>query len=420
MIIKKILLFVFCIFLSTTSCFAGATKQVLMGGDAGDALNTVSVEYASLLGTKLWNATEFDPTEIVPCNGVLSEFRVHLTSAPGAGTYTFALLVATAQAGTPGNVSVAMTDTTVDAVDSVNTAAVIAGQRVVVRCTPTGSPSAANASFTFIFTPTITDEAIVMSTHGNQLLTANTTNYLAPMGAYIPKATESFTYQIAPYAGTIKKLYVLADSILAAGEQLVFTVRDDAANTTVTTTLSAGEINDNSGALSATVAAGSLLSVSCVSSGGAVEKVRVSFVVVPDTSGYFPFMFHTEDLMFKLINGYNTVIDGNSIWATEANKASVTHAFTAKNIYVWLSAAPGAGGSTDAFDIYLQDDAVSTALTVKLLEVETTDNYATDVSIADASLIDTLSDPTSNPTGDCKSAISYTGYIKPRRIVTEG
>jgi hypothetical protein len=107
---------------------------------------------------------------VIPVDGTISLGKVTLSGTPGAGTsYAFDVLLNGVSA-----MSFTVSDTATEAEDTTSVINVVAGDRVVIRTTPSGTPTTRRAYFTFKWTSA---SAIFMQHHGGVSLNATTTRY---------------------------------------------------------------------------------------------------------------------------------------------------------------------------------------------------------------------------------------------------
>lgn len=85
---------------------------------------------------------------------------------------------------------------------------------------------------------------------------------------------------------------------------------------------------------------------------------------------------------------YNCIPGGIQWYATESTRTRIVPiSGTMKNLYVYLSAAPGAGGSGKSYTFTIMKDGVATGLEVTISETATSGSIETDVSFSAGEMI---------------------------------
>lgn len=109
------------------------------------------------------------------------------------------------------------------------------------------------------------------------------TGFLCPNGEMTAvMATEAYEQVVAPFAGTIKNLYVNLDTAPGTSRYRDFYVRKNGVNTAVAVSLTGTQKTGNSGTAMATVAAGDLLAIYYEKSGGVANtRARYGFEIDP-------------------------------------------------------------------------------------------------------------------------------------------
>src|SRR3990167_5550882 len=400
-----------------------ATKQVLMSGSGGVPSSTVT-NYRELLGggnIANWNATEANVEELISTPGTLSNFRVGVASAPGTGnSWAFTIRKAASGAAMADTaLSVTISDAAVLSALDTSTVTVAAGDRVTISSVPTSNPSAASAVYwSCDFVPDTAGETLLLSNTDAANLVANSFNTL--IGNKTPDATEFDAQTLFPTPGVLKRFYVELTAAPGAGTSRIFTVRNNEASTSLVVTLSDSEVADNDTANTVTIAAGDKVTIQETETGAPATSIaKFGSTFVPTTAGEFIASATTDDATSSTAVEYQCLNVGDSTLTTaeteQHNLASV--ACTAKKIYVNLTTGPGVG-STWTFTLR-RNAATSTALVASIANPATSGNYATDVAISAADLLDTAIDATAG-TGTSKSQIAYLFYIAPTGGTTYG
>src|SRR3989339_1690415 len=143
---------------------AATTKQYIISGTADDP-STSSTEYSCLMGDGSYTwSSENARGSIIPTSGKLSNLKVRVNTAPGAGkSWTFAIRIN----GANSDLSVTISDTnTISSLDT-DQVTVSAGDDTSISATPSGTPTAAAAVYwTAQFTPDTAGETILLA-NGN-------------------------------------------------------------------------------------------------------------------------------------------------------------------------------------------------------------------------------------------------------------
>lgn len=142
-----------------------------------------------------------------------------------------------------------------------------------------GGTLAVTGAVTFTVPPSALAQSIVTVNPG--AITAGVTTYCGFGGVAAYSATETDVKFPCPVAGTVKALYATADGSPGGSETFVYTVRKNGVDQTLTCTTSAAGLTSNDTTHSFTVAAGDVLSMKIVTSGGAsTRKHMASYLLV--------------------------------------------------------------------------------------------------------------------------------------------
>ncbi len=183
------------------------------------------------------NATESFTYHIAPTSGVFKNLTIRLSTAPGSGkSYAYTLMkngVATALTATVSNTSTTASDTS-------NTVSVSAGDTLTLRCVPSGTPASSANFLSLSFDPDTDGESFLMTTDGVDLPTTGT-YYINPAAsgrtATNWKSTESSVSLALPPI-IVKAIYIYLTTAPGSGKSRAFTLRSNAADTTVAVTIS--------------------------------------------------------------------------------------------------------------------------------------------------------------------------------------
>lgn len=383
-------------------------EQVLFAG-YDDDLHVTGTEYNSLWGGGTW-AGEFGRAGLVSTPGKIKKLRVELVSAPTAGkSFAFTLMVN----GAPSALTCTISDAATSNEDSVNEVAVSAGDYVSLRCVPTGNPTVGYARWSTVFDGNNAAESLLLGVGG---LGAGGISY-NPVSAGRPSssAVENNVRSVCPTGGAIKNLYVrLAADPGTAPDAYRLTLRVNGASSTLTCTITADDVLGNDTVNEVTVAAGDVLTLMQEPLNGPAVSPDMEWgmTFVADTDGESLILAGSSDDLHATTTEYNHV--QNSIrtrtWtATEADRYQLGQECTLRDLYILLSAAPGAGNSRT----FTLRNGGATLLTVTIAEAATTGNDTVNSeAVADGDEVTLEHVPVSSPVG----ADAYWGmvsYIEP-------
>lgn len=322
-------------------------EQVIVGG-YNNALSNAATEYNNLAGGYNWGSfgamgDRYD--QIVTTPGALSKLTVELSAAPGAGTsYTFTLML--------NNVATALTTTIADANSTGQSAGsvnVVAGDRVCIQSTYAGAPGTPTARWSILFTGNTAKHSLILGRTG----TDNGATVYSPLsqGREIDYATEAEVYQIIPTSGKIKNLYVsLSTDPGVAPDAYRFTLRVNGVSSTLTCTVVADDTTGNDTLHEVAVAAGDRVNLMMEPLNGpaAIPNMGFGMTFVADTDGESIILGSSSDTPSAAASEYHYLqcCFLSQAWTvTEGNHAQCGQVVTLKNLYVYLSVAPGAGKS---------------------------------------------------------------------------
>lgn len=259
-------------------------KYLLMGACGQDA-PTGALNYCDPFGDTTWTTGALARDTIVPTTGNLTKLTVALTTTtPGTGkSYACAMRL--------NNTSDVLTATISDANTSASATgsqALAAGDTLQMKQTPSGTPTAGRLGWCFTFEPTTNGESFYGFGSGSGMSTS-ATQYEQPIGVGATgwSATES-ARQLKLPAGTIKNLYVRISGVPGAGTSRTFTLRDNGASSTLTTTIGAAATTGNDTSHSVTHTADQTIGIqSSLTGTPASAHAHLGFVVVtvqPDTA----------------------------------------------------------------------------------------------------------------------------------------
>lgn len=215
----------------------GLSQSTITGGCiTGPSVSATN--YSSLTVCGGWNATANNVASVFPATGTLKNFYVVSTADPanGAGTqsYTFTVQKATSGSTTYSDtaITVTLSEGSTSVSDLVNTLSVTAGQKLIIKCVPANTPTAAIFGWGFEFVSATEEESLFF---GNGLSPTgdNTNNYLwiASIGNSFGGSTTENTYK-QTYIPTCYVKYFYTEIITAcgSGKTRTFKIRDGGAS----------------------------------------------------------------------------------------------------------------------------------------------------------------------------------------------
>jgi hypothetical protein len=388
------------------------TNQFIISGTADDPVATGTTEYSCLMGdgNSAWTSTENARKGLIATGGILKNFKVRVGVAPGAGnSWTFAIRVS----GADSNLSVSIADTnTVSSLDT-SEVSVSAGEDVSISAVGISSPTAAAAvQWTAEFVPTApanSAETILLSSSNGTGFTNN--NHRTLVGNKADEATEFDAQIVFPTAGTLKKLYLELSTAPGAGTSKGVVVTLNAVDTSLAATVSDSATTASDTSNTVDIAAGDSVNYrEAVAGSPAASYEFFGIVFEPDVAGEYITPAVTDDATSSTAAEYQQLTTGDSgLTATESEQYGLAQATTAKAMYVKLSAAPASGNT---WTFRLKDDTADTSLITSIADTATSGNYATDVSIAADSVLDTAIDAQAG-TAVASTQISYLFYNEP-------
>jgi hypothetical protein len=223
--------------------------------------STTAATFGPIIGYGA-STTESREVGIMPTGGTLSKLYVTVTAAPGVGnSKIFALR--------NGGVSQALTATISDANtssnDTSNSATVAAGDRLAIQISVSGAPTTSTAKYSLLFTPTNPTEFVTV--FGIDLTpSTSVTNFAPPISIGSNWDTTESTKYFIPGNYTMKKFYARTATASGAGNAYTFTIRNNAADSLLTTTCT-NTTTIQSVTQDVVTNQGDVVTVSCVPSG---------------------------------------------------------------------------------------------------------------------------------------------------------
>lgn len=323
----------------------GGMTQVIFAGVSGNT-STSAVRYSSLNGGLGWSSDSTYGHQSISTAGTISSLRVYLTAAPGAGkSYTFVVTKATvAQA-----LSVTVNDAETTDSDLVNTVAVVAGDYVGFKCTPAGTPAAAQVRWTCLFTSSTNNESLVLCSTWFYSSASTQFYPVSFAGAYSGNTTESPAWQVIPTSGTLKNLYVkLTDGNPGGGTKaftLTLRINGDSPAGTMSVTIADVATTGSDLVNTVAVVAGDYVDFQLVCTDTPNSRIAaIGMCFVATTNGESLVLGTNRNAATVSAQLYAHAQAGkdNLAWTTtEANVNQLGQACVLRSLYVRLGATPG-------------------------------------------------------------------------------
>lgn len=382
--------------------------SVLLGNQGtADSTNRTGV----VVGGAGWSSPASNSylDQVISSAGTLQNLRVLLSVAPGSGkSYTVTLY----KNGSSTGITVTISDSATSGSDTTHTVTVAAGDKIRYQYTTSGTPATTQMNCSLEYVGDTADESQIMCCGPSGFLSGGATDQYIPINGAVSAAggSDQTSRQLIATAGTIKKLYVVADANVAVGKTVTFTLVVNGTPSALTCTMSAGSSTANDTTHSVTVAAGDTLSLlvdySGVSTG--ISLINVGCTFVASTPGDFPLIGGTSADPSTSATNYHALngADSRSFVTTENQRQACASVWYIKNLYTKVSTAPGSGKS---WSIKLRKNAADTALTNSIADAATTANAASSITLAlyDALTISTT--PSGTPTGSGEFYWAMTG-----------
>ena len=222
-------------------------------GTGATPLAVNGTNYFSLYGNSGYTATEADSMFVAPTAGVLSQFACRVSVAPGNGGGTQSHIFTVMQNSLATAMVITISEASVTGTDP-DTVTVVAGETYSIRHTVTASDPASGAIgwCSVTFSPTVSDEFVLATSHNTDTLNPAATEYTRIMSANAGiDATESThaQYGVPLVVKNIRTLLQTAPANGADVQSYTFTFRDDGADTPPRMTVSEAETTATASAL---------------------------------------------------------------------------------------------------------------------------------------------------------------------------
>ncbi len=352
-------------------------KQPLLGGSPGFASGTW---YGFLDGQATVLNAITNHQNLIPAAGTISHFGVTLGTAPGAGkSWTAKVFVN----GVASGIEVVISDLATSGADTVNTAAVSAGDLVAVQFTPTNTPATTSAFWVSQIDVTASQTAIY-GTGGdtNPHATATRYNSMGGVGAHGWTSTQTTVNTVWNIDGTITAFYVNLSVAPGAGATRQFTImKNGAAEASSIITIADGATTASVTGLSIDIAPGDNFYLrSAVTAGsGAVTTVRWGIAYGVDNDREFNICGMDNNAVnnpaYVSLTDYwrgTTAIETDRQVRAGLPSGGVTWAVN--SLLIELDTTPG---STHTRTFTLREDASGTSLAVTIADPATTGTDST-------------------------------------------
>ncbi len=326
-----------------------------------------------------WNTTETMVHNVMPVAGTFSKFRVCLSGTSGTGSRQFTIR----KNGASGGITKTITNATC-AQDLVNSFSVNAGDTVSIEQVTSGTLASVTIRWSIQFQATTTSAyPLLMNSLGAP--GSGGLNYYNPQGTGSNTLTETNAQVVMPTAGNITNMYVQTDAAVSA-TNLVITLRKNGADQSLATTLAAGATTGNaSGSIS--YAAGDLINIKSVKTGGSGVRFAVGLTFAPTTDGESIAMCTSSTAMLQNTTAYSPAMGGVSAFpAAEVGTQSLLQAGIIKSLYG--RSVANVGGAAQTLSINGRVNTATSALTCNIASGANTCNYTSStVTVADDDLL---------------------------------
>ncbi len=389
---------------------------------AGTAPSTSATTYTSIhMSGQNWSTTESTNFNVAPYNIQIQNLKIRLTTAPanGGGTQQYVFTVRK-----NGTTDLAVTCTIQEASttcsDTTNVALISAGEWYTISATPSGTPASPGEMYWSAEVSSGTRQAVI--TGDTPTGPSNsTTVYTGVAYNSAWDSTEATRSMVWSPPGTVATLYVMMATAPGAGTSYAFTMMKNGSAQTVTCTISDTATSCSDTAHSFTVVAGDLISLRSVPTNSPTTAVvgwGIGFE--PTNDGESPIMWRRNDNLNTGAAQFCPLFGNAAQSTTESTPPLVPGPdMTIKNLYVSLSAAPGAGTS---YAFNLRQNGGNESITCTVADAATTCNDLTNIEVVpggSSQIWNTGVTPTGTPTARTPR-IGYTAYIAPPSTLDAG
>ncbi len=301
-----------------------------------------TTNFSGAAGFGKWTATETQVSQPIPHALTADNFRVTCVTSPGTGK-SFAYTVV--KNGTPTTITATISGSAATAAsDTSHTAAFSAGDTISVQAVPSGTPTVPGGIRWAIRQSAAGAFAVI---GGNSTTAITTTQYNNAQGVSdIPQATQINIYSPCPVAGTASNLYVRSDADPTPGNW-TFNLQNEAADSVLTTALTAGQTTSSDTSHTAAFTAGQGWAMKqTAASSPAASRLQWGFTFSPTTDGQSCWTASNGNGFSNSVANMMKVNGVQSALSTADSAAySNVHAGTAKALYAYVQTTPGGGKS---------------------------------------------------------------------------
>lgn len=313
-----------------------------------------AARFAPANGTFGSDATENNVKQLIAAPGNLKTFKINLSAAPGSGkSYRFQVSI-NASASTTLDVTISDAATSGLATGMV---AVNAGDLITVKVTPSGSPATGSAQYAIEFDPTTAGDFTYPATYaGSRSVAAANAPGFAPAfvtaddtAANLATASNG-RISVAPFAGTIKAIYVDLQTTPGAGKSWDFILEVN--NVEVGSALNLTGTTGNQTGLAIAIAAGDKVAFKIKAANGTPASTIIRYAVVfhPTVAGNFLWSGTTTAApntgSVRYLRDSGQGVGSSILSGTEADvQATCPATLFANALYVVITTAPGASKS---------------------------------------------------------------------------
>jgi hypothetical protein len=310
--------------------------------------STSAANYNGLFSGHSWTATEDNVSGLVAANGIIRNFSVKLTTAPGSGkSWTFKVRKNGADTG----ISITISDAATTGSDTSNTLSYAPGDRLSISATPSGTPTATDLRWTaesecndgFQLSVAYADQATRTSDECNSLHNGSQTWATIVSSNEDPRAT------LIPLNATVKAVYVRLTAAPGSGKSWTLTLRKNASDqASSAVTISDSATTGNVTGLNIAIAPGDYVTIkSAPTSIPAAANFQIGLLIQPNNDGE-SMVSGTSTSAAPADGTYNQLNSAAITWnATESTRLDLAAIIPVilKNLRIRLTSAPGASTS---------------------------------------------------------------------------
>lgn len=367
-------------------------KSIIFGGD-NTALSTSATQYnyINAIYTSSWNATQTRREAVMPVAGVLKNFRVNISAAPGTAASGKKYVFNIYKNGSATGITVEILDTATSGSDLVNTATFAAGDTLSIEAVPTGTPTApGNQWWSLEFDNTTGSKQPILG-EDDTAPSTSAANYININGGNVVSwtATETDVQIVVPTAGTLRDLYIKLQTSPGAAKQYDYVVMLNGSPTSLTVNLT-NATTGNDTTHTVAVVAGDVISIKCTPTGTPTSsRPAWGLVFEPTTAGEAIYGYGSSIAPSASATNYEQILGmgNNSYTSTESGREEIPGPYILKKFYVKIGTAPGAS-QTRTFKI--RQAGADSGLVVAIADANTTGNDTTNTATFSAGQKSTL------------------------------